>query len=165
MKDPQDSAGHNALASSANQVATTERDLPLTRNSPSNRRSPAHDNALAPAELARDKRRDKALARDQTIITSALARGPSESDSDDDAVVFGRSVRNKTKSQKNEKTSQSSADTSVDRGQGTSGISEKDKQKNTKKSRGKKKGGKESAKKHDDDGKRGNTDEAGMFAQ
>ena len=168
MKDPQDSAGHNALAPSANQVATTEHDLPLTRDSPSNRQSPAHGhvNALAPAEFARDKTRDKALARDQTLITSALAHGSSESDSDDDAVVFGRSVRNKTKSQKNERTSQSSADTeSVDRGQRNSGVSEKDKEKNPKKSRGKKKAGKKSAKKHDDDGKRRNTDEAGMFAQ
>ena len=165
MKDPQDSAGHNALAPSASQVATTARDLRLTRDSPSSRQSLSHDNALAPAELARDKTRDKALARDQALVTSALARGPSESDSDDDAVVFGRSVRSKTKNQNNESTLHSSADKLVERGQKTSGVSEKDQQKNTKKSRGKKKAGKTSAKKNDDDGEKRNADEAGMFAQ
>lgn len=165
MKDPQDSAGHNAEAPSANQVATTARDSALTRDSTSNRQSPAHDNALAPAELARNKTRDKALARDQALVTSALALGPSESDSDDDAVVFGRSGRNKTKTQNNEKTSQSHADKSVERGQRTSGVNEKDKQKNKNKSQGKKKAGKETAKKSDDDGEKRNADEAGMFAQ
>ena len=101
MKDPQDSAGHNVLAPSANQVATGARYSPLTRDSPSNRQSLAHDKALAPAELARDKTHNKALSRDQALVTSALAHGLSESDSDDDAVVFGRSGRSKTKNQKN----------------------------------------------------------------
>ena len=170
VKDPQDSAGHNAPAPSANQVATTARDSPLARDSPSNRQSLAHDNALAPAELApvelaRCKTRDKALARDQVLATSAHARGPSESDSDDDAVVFGRSVRNKVKNQKSENTLQSTADKSVERGQRTSGVSEKHNPKNTKKPRGKKKAGRESTKKNDDDGEKRNEDEAGMFVQ
>ena len=165
MKDPQDSAGHNALAPSAYQVATTARDSALTRDSPSNRQSLTRDNALAPAEFVRDKTRDKALARDQALVTSALARGPSESDSDDGAVVFGRSGKSKTKNQNIESTSLSSADKSVERGQKTSGVSEKDKQKNTKKSRGKKKAGKKSVKKNDDDGETRNSDEAGMFTQ
>lgn len=161
VKDPQDSAGHDALAPSANQVPTTARDSALTRDSPSNRQSLAHDNVLAPAELARDK----ALARDQALVTSALTRGPSESDSDDDAVVVGRSVRSKTENKKNENTTQSNADKSVKRSQRTAGVSEKDTQKKTKKSRRKKKAGKQSAKKNDDDGEKNNADEAGMFAQ
>lgn len=165
MKDPQDSAGHSVLAPSANQVATGARYSPLTRDSPSNRQSLAHDKALAPAELARDKTHDKALARDQALVTSALAHGLSESDSDDDAVVFGRSGRSKTKNQKNENAPQSNADKSVERSQRTSGVSEKDKQESTKKARGKKKTGKDSAKKNDDDGEKRNADDAGMFVQ
>lgn len=165
VKDPQDSAGHDALAPSANQVPTTARDSALTRDSPSNRQSLAHDNVLTPAELARNKTRDKALARNQALVTSALARGPSESDSDDDAVVVGRSVRSKTENKKNGNTTQSNADKSVKRSQRTSGVSEKDTEKKTKKSRRKKKAGKQSAKKNDDDGEKSNADEAGMFAQ
>ena len=165
MKDPQDSAGHSVLASSANQVVTSARHSQLARDSPSNRQSLAHDKALAPAELARDKTHDKALARDQALVTSAVARGLSESDSDDDAVVFGRSGRSKTKNQKNENTPQSIADESVERSQRTSGVSEKNTQKSTKKARVKKKAGKDSAKKNDDDGEKRNADEEGMFVQ
>lgn len=161
-EDPQDS-GHNVLAPSANRVATSARHSPLTRDSPSNRQSLAHDKALAPAELAHNKTRDKALARDQALVTSALAHGLSESDSDDDAVVFGRSGRSKTKNQKNENTPQSNADKSAERSQRTPGVSEKDTKKNIKKSRGKKKSGKDSAKKNDDDGEKRSEDEAGMF--
>lgn len=178
VKDPQDSAGHEFLASSANEVATSGESA-LTRDSSSNKkelargkarelarnealalRENAHDKALAPTGLARDK----ALARDKVLVTSAPARGPSESDSDDDAVVVGRSVRTRTENQKNETTTQLSTDKSVERSQRTSGASKKDPQRNTKKSHKKKKAAKETAKKKDGDGEKSNAEE-GMFAQ
>lgn len=164
VKDSQDSTGHEVLASSPTQVATEARDSALTRDSSLNQhalardqefalREPAHDKTFAPSRLARDH----ALPRDQALVTSALARDPSESDSDDDAVVIGRSVKSRTENQKHNKP--------VERSQRTSGVNKKDPRGNTKKSRGKKKAAKkDSAKEEDGDGEKSNMEE-GMLAQ
>ena len=113
----------------------------------------AHDNALAPA----------GLSRDQALVTSELTRDPSESLSDDDAVVIGRSARNKKENRKKEITAtQMNLGTSEERSQASSGVSKKNSQKKAKKPRGKKKAAKESAKKEVDEEKSG-IEEEGMF--
>ncbi|RMX45434.1 hypothetical protein pdam_00019303 [Pocillopora damicornis] len=89
--------------------------------------SPARDNALAPS----------GLSGDQAHVTSELARDPTESDSDDDAVVIGRSVKNKKEIHSEEMSSN----------QLNSETSEERNKKESKKPRETKKAKKESAKK------------------
>ena len=148
--------GESALArdsSSNQQDFVRDKARELARNEAFALRKTAHDKALAPTGLARDK----------ALVTSAPARGLSESDSDDDAVVIGRSVRTRTENQKTEKTTQLNTDNSVERSHKTSGVSKKDPQRKTKKSHGKKKAATETAKKRDGDEEKSNVEE-GMFA-
>ena len=173
IKEPQDSSSHEVLPPSANHVTTTARGLVLTRDLSSNRqelthdkarelalnealRETAHDNALSPTGLLRDK------ARDQALVTSAPERGSFESDSDNDAVVVGRSVRSRTENQENGKTSPLKTDESEERSARASGASRKDPQRNTKKSHEKKKATKETAKRKDNDEEKSFVEE-GMF--
>lgn len=99
--------------------------------------SPARDNALAPS----------GLSGDQAHVTSELARDPTESDSDDDAVVIGRSVKNKKEMSSNQLNSE---------------TSEERNKKESKKPRETKKAKKESAKKEAKEEK-SLIDEEGMF--
>ena len=162
IKELQDSSGHEVLPPSANHVTTTARGLVLTRDLSPNRQELTHDKAreLARNEALKETAHDNALsptgllrheARDQALVTSAPAREPSESDSDNDAVVVGRSVRSRTENQKNKKTSPLHTDESEERSPRASGVNKKDPQRNTKKSREKKKVAKETAKRKDDE--------------
>lgn len=133
----------------------------------------AHDEARDSSAITRDKAlvpkalpRDKARAREQARDPSALARDQSESDSDDDAVVVGRSARSKTGNQKKEKTKLNSGK-SVESSQRTSAVNKKDPLvENTKTSRGKRQAAKESTNLNQvGDGSEESSPAEGMFDQ